>query len=288
MKIKKTALLLTIICSASLCFAFDWPQEILGEDFAAYFGQYRGNTINPSLIFKEKTTIKAASKGKTAAIIGSHSQEMGWFPSTLGDAILISHDNNLISVYANMDKTSIKNATKTSAPISDGETIGTSGNSAWQTKENGLEFQVIDTKNKATINPRLLMPRLAAEQPYFIGNVTIDDRKNNSYNLITVKSLTAGTYSFYREKDELNVPYKATITINGEELHALQFDSLSTSNGRLCLGGSPLLTAERLYPDPKRQLIGTVNLLRGRNLVIITLTNILGETRTASYAFDVN
>ncbi len=291
MKLKKAFIIASAIissCMVSPIVAFEWPQELLGNDFALYFGQLRGQRINPSLLFKEKLTVKSADEGQTSIVLGNHSQELGWFPSTLGDAVLISHKNNLITIYANLDKDTITPKVYTSEVIPKETELGRAGNSAWQSKSNGLEFQVIDTKNKAMINPRLLMPHLQSEPQYYIGNVTIDDKKGNSYNLNTVKALYSGTYSFYRDKDELNIPFKVNITINGETVHSYQFDSLSTTKNKVCLGGSPYLTVDYLYPDNKRQLLGTVNLSRGRNLVVITLTNFLGETRTASYAFDVN
>ena len=289
MKPKTKVLLYSVIFNiCSLTFAFDWPQNLLGDDFEMYFGQIRGELLSPSLIFKNKAEIKASSTGTTAAVIGSHSQEMGWFPSTLGDAVLLGHENNLITVYANLDKDTISPLVKTENLVSEGKIIASSGNSAWQTSDSGLEFQVLDTKNKAMINPRLLLPRLQSEKPYYIGQVTIDDKNKNSYNLSSVKALYAGQYSLYREKDTLNIPYKITITINGELKHTVQFDSLSVSDKHITVGGNSYLNSLNMYPDSKRQLIGSVNLMRGRNLITITLTNILGETKTASYAIDVN
>ena len=284
---KKTLIASALLLLTASAFSYDWPVTLTGDDFEMYFGQLNGSSLNPSIIFKDEGEVKAADEGSTAIIMGSHNDDMGWFPSALGEAVILSHENSIDTVYANIELDTLSPSVRTDSTVASGKVIAKSGNTAWQSKHNGLEFQVADVKNKAMINPRILMPRLAQEAPYFIGTVTVTDRNGSSYNLSQVKALYSGQYSFYREKDALNVPYRATITVNGEVVHRLQYDSLSTAGRRLCVGGSPELTAESVYPDSKRQLLGTINLVRGRNLIIVTMMNILGETRTASWAIDV-
>ena len=83
-------------------FAFEWPQEekILSD---SYFGQLRGNTISSSLIFANPSEIKASEEGDITIIIEEHNDDSDFFPSTLGNAVVVEHKDNILTVYGNID-----------------------------------------------------------------------------------------------------------------------------------------------------------------------------------------
>ena len=107
--VKYTVAFVSALCvSTAACFAFDWPQlETASDSFYSYFGQLRGGTIETSLIFKDSSDVKAADNGTIIATISEHNNDYGWFESTLGNAVIISHDNQLMTVYANLDSETI-------------------------------------------------------------------------------------------------------------------------------------------------------------------------------------
>ncbi|HBB15003.1 MAG TPA: hypothetical protein DCZ76_12125, partial [Treponema sp.] len=85
-------LAVTLLGTAAALFAFSWPQAQTNSDtFHSYFGQLRGGTISSSLIFKDNSEVKTADPGDILAVIDDHTEDYGWFESTLGNAVIIGH-----------------------------------------------------------------------------------------------------------------------------------------------------------------------------------------------------
>lgn len=271
--------------------AFDWPQEEAASDsFYSYFAQLRGGTLESSLIFKNDSDIKAADDGKVLAVISEHENSFGWFESTLGNAIIVSHDNDIVTVYGNLDRETIPQELTTSPTVEAGMYLGTSGNSGWQQGQSSLEFSVLDTQNKVTINPRVLMPRVGQELPLVMGSITAVSKQNTSYSLSQTRSLSSGTYRLYRDRQDVAVPYRTNISVNGVSLETIQYDSLREVDGKLCVHGNADYPLSEVYPDQKRQLLGEVFLSPGRNIITVTIsdiTNLPSGTKTASFTIDV-
>lgn len=287
-KMKKVAVFLVSLCFSCSLFAFDWPQEETQADsFYSYFGQLRGSTISSSLIFTDSSDIKSCEDGKVLAVITEHTDDFGWFESTLGNAVILSHNDNISSVYGNIDESSVSENILSSTDILKGTYLGKSGNSGWQEGTSCLEFQLLDTKNSNAINPRILMPRIGRELELFIQNVTLLDKKGNSYSLNTQRNIPAGTYYIYRERQEVAVPYRTSISLNGIAYENISYDTLNARNGKLCAQGNEDYSVKILYPDEKKQLLGQVILTRGRLSLSIAVINILGAVRQVNFALDV-
>ena len=101
---KKIASVLCIIFLIFAVWAFDWPQsEVSKDSFHSYFGQNRGGIISTSIIFSEPEEIKAAEEGYVLAVLTENNDDSEFFPSTLGTAVILAHDDSLLSVYGNID-----------------------------------------------------------------------------------------------------------------------------------------------------------------------------------------
>lgn len=269
--------------------AFDWPQDaVVSDNFYSYFGQLRGGGISGSLIFKDNSVIRACDSGSVAVVIGEHSDDFGWFESTLGNAVIIAHDNSLCTVYANLDAGSVSEEAFSAGPIESGTELGESGNSGWQEGDSCLEFQVLDTRNKSAVNPRVLMPRMGRELVLEIGDLVLVDKKGGNHRLIWERAFPAGVYYLYRDRQRVAVPYRTVVAVNGATVEGISYDALTETNGRLCAMGNSPYPVEMLYPDSKRQLLGAVQLTRGRNTLSVTLLDILGVARTVTYTLDIN
>ena len=293
---KKIFLASFILLLSFNLFSFDWPQmETASDSFYSYFGQLRGNTIESSLVFKDSSEVKAADKGNVIAIIKEHDNDFGWFESTLGNAVIVAHDNDLTTVYANLDEETMPKDLPSNSAISTGTFLGSSGNSGWQEGQSCLEFQVLDVKNKAAINPRILMPRVGKELPLTISELTLDDRDGKTTYLNLNRKIKSGVYTVYYLRQTVAVPYRTTISINGAVVESISYDMLKEKNGRLCIENSVEGNAEEarsyskdsLYPDDKRQLLGQVRLTNGRNTLTVSIADILGERKSISYTLDV-
>ena len=216
---KKILFALFILFLSADLFSFDWPQmETASDSFYSYFGQLRGNTIESSLVFKDSSEVKSADKGFIVAIIKEHDNDFGWFESTLGNAVIVAHDNDLTTVYGNLDEETMPQNLYSSSSVSTGTSLGSSGNSGWQEGQSCLEFQVLDVKNKAAVNPRILMPRVGKELPLIISELTLDDRNGKTTYLDLNRRIKSGVYTVYYLRQTVAVPYRTTISINGAEI----------------------------------------------------------------------
>lgn len=266
--------------------AFDWPQNAIQSDsFYSYFGQLRGGTINPSLIFTDSEDIKAADSGKVIAVINEHADGSDLFESTLGNAVIVAHDDNLLTVYANLDH---DGQTGYSAfdRVETGTVFGTCGNSGWQQGMANLEFQVIDTKNQAFINPRVLMPRMGKELDLTIQELVAVSRKGTDYPFSTSKRLPAGTYYLYRRRQDIAMPYRTTVFINGAAVETIAYDMLVQKDGNLCTNGKKNYPVALLYPDSRRQLLAELPIPKGRNAITVVVTDMLGKETSLSYMIE--
>lgn len=284
---KNRAIIATTLffCAASI-FAFDWPQNAIQSDsFYSYFGQLRGGTVNTSLIFTDSEEIKSVDDGNVIAVISEHSEESELFESTLGNALIVAHKDNLQTIYANLDR---ENQQRRYAlhSVKTGTYFGVCGNTGWQQGQANLEFQVVDTKNKAFINPRILMPRIGKELELTVQNVTAINKKGNEYILGINKRFSSGTYYLYRRRQEIAMPYRTTIFINGAEVETISYDILTERNGKLCTNGNKNYPVALLYPDSNRQLLAEISLPKGHNAISIIVTDILGKEETLTYTMD--
>ena len=174
MKINKKITLISIFAFAffvalSFCFAFNWPQVVENSDiFSSFFGQPRGSAYINSLIFENPAEVCAAEEGTVLIELASGIADMGWFETTLGNAIILSHKNEMLTVYGNLDEVTLQSDIE---KVSNEMKLGTSGTSGWQKGKNCLEFQVIDIKSKNLINPFVLMPVLQNKTELSIKNL---------------------------------------------------------------------------------------------------------------------
>ncbi|MCR5219312.1 M23 family metallopeptidase [Treponema sp.] len=266
--------------------SFDWPQkETAADSFYSYFGQLRGGTISTSLIFNDISDIKSVQKGKILLTMREHSNDFGRFESTLGNALLISHEDSLMGIYGNLDEDTLeKNLPDT---IESGTYLGKSGNSGWQDGLSCLEFQVLDIKNSSAVNPRIPMPRTGTELPLYATNITIQDEKGIYHNPLTEKRLPSGTYSIYKDRQKTAVPAKTTVSVNGAAVEHIQFETLNEINGKLCTSGDKSYSVEELYPDDKKELLARIPLTPGKNSIGITISNILKESKSYYFTLDI-
>lgn len=285
---RKTSLLFLFSCISFCLYAFDWPQdETLSDNFYSYFGQLRGGTVANSLIFKENSEVKACDDGNIIAVISEHDNDFGWFESTLGNAVILYHKNELATVYANLDSETLSPELETKSEVSTGTVFGVSGNSGWQESQSCLEFQVFDSKNSTSVNPRVLMPRTGDELPVSIGELTVVNRDEKLISLSKVKSIPAGSYSLYHTRQEVAVPFKTSVLINGVVVENITYDTLNENNGELCVKGNDYYPISMLYPDDKRQLLSKLYFTSGKNILTVNISDILGNVKTYSYTIDV-
>ena len=285
---KKIAALI-IFFTCNNIFAFNWPQTqiIQSDQFYSYFGQLRGNTISNSLIFSDPSEVKAADDGKISIVISDFEDYTDFFPSTLGNAVIISHNDNLLTVYGNIDQNIESYDVWDCKEVKTGTILGMSGITAWQQGLSSLEFHVIDTKNNAAINPRILMPRVGKELPLYYGDVTLKSKSGKSFNAKTPNIVPSGIYKIYKNRQAVAVPYKTRVSINGTVVDQISYDILNQNENQIVASGKKSYPKNILYPDNDLQLLGEATLTPGKNLLQLNLVDILGKETPASYLITV-
>lgn len=280
-----TSLAIFTALATSAIFAFDWPQnEIMSDSFYSYFAQLRGGTLSTSLVFSESQEVKAADDGRILAIISEHDEDE-MFESTLGNAAILAHKDGLITVYANLDAQNLPSLYEMTE-VKTGTSFGETGASSWQKGEGCLEFQVLDIKNRTYVNPRILMPRVGKELPLTIKNVVAVSKKGVSYDLGTVKTMPSGIYQLYRERQDIAMPYKTTVYINGAVADAITYDTLSEKNGRISVSGKKNYDVNVMYPDDTKAFLGEVTLPKGKNSINVIAADILGKEIQITYTVE--
>lgn len=287
---KKTFFLLTYFFIFTNLFCFEWPiSEVTENSFNSYFGQLRGDKISTSLVFNSPSEVKNSEDGRILMILTNFDDDdSDFFPSTLGNAILISHNDELISVYGNLDKNSITINEKTETFIEKGTILGKTGNSGWQTDQSNLEFQIIDTKNSSAINPKILMSRLENENKYILSDISLVNKNGENFSINTKKTFPSGLYRVYQKKNEILTPSKTSISFNGVIADVISYDTINQENGKIYVKGSKKkYISEDIYPQRNRFLLGEILLTPGKITLGVNATDSLGENKFLIYNISV-
>ena len=283
--------LLTIALTFSVfsnIFAFDWPtSRIESEKITTYFAQKSGNSMGTFVTLKETEEVLSSDNGNTLIILEDSKDDTDFFPSALGTAVIVRHDDNLISVYSHLDKDTIK-TTDYSYNISKHDEIAKTGNSGFVKDENTLEFQIVDVKEKKAINPLLLLPQPAQLPPLSVSNIIIKNKNGVAYEMQYAKAFMAGTYKIYFKRNELAMPFKTSILINGEQTDEISYTSLNQEDGKCNVSGKRNYSNAEIYPDEKLMLAGEAVLKQGKATISLIFTDIKGSSRQINYNVTVH
>lgn len=283
------AAITSLLLISSSIFAIEWPQEEFNKDsFTSYFGQNISGSISTSLIFKDPSEIKAINDGRVLIIMSDEADDSEFFPSTLGNAVILCHEDDLISVYANLDNDSINENLGTKMQVNEGDIIAATGNSGWQQTRSNLEFQIIDLQKSTAINPKILLPRTENEIDFSLTGIMLQNKDGKLFDVRENKIYPSGTYKVFQTRNKIAVPYKTTLTINGVINDEISFDTICQEYGKLYVTGEKSkYTAADLYPDDTLLLIGTLMLTPGRSTMGITVQNFLGKAKQQNYVLSI-
>ncbi|MBO4639114.1 MAG: M23 family metallopeptidase [Treponema sp.] len=289
---KKNLYFTTILCLlsgfVSSLFAVEWPQEDYNNNaFNSYFGQNVSGRISSSLVFSEPAEVKAIKDGKVLIVMADVSDDSEFFPSTLGNSVILCHDDDLISVYANLDGESLQDQIGTKSYLKEGDIIAATGNSGWQETRSNLEFQIIDLQKSTAINPKILLPRSENEIEYALTGIMLQNKDGKLFDIRENKIYPSGLYKVFQTRNKIVAPYKTTVTINGVVVDEIAFDTIGQENGKLYLTGKKKYTSEELYPDDTLLLLGEMMLTPGRSTLGLTAQNFLGKIKQQSYIISI-
>ena len=279
---------LFLMCISASLFSVEWPQEEHNSDsFISDFGQNTYGKMSTSVIFKDPSEVKAIKDGKVLVVMSDASDNAEFFPSTLGNAVILCHDDDLISVYANLDGETAIEAVGSKTNVQEGEKLGETGNSGWQKTRSNLEFQIIDLQKSTAINPKILLPRVENEIDYTLNGIMLQNKDGKLFDIRETKVYTSGSYKVYQTRNKVASPYKTSITINGVVVDEISFDTIGQENGKLYILGKEKYNSKDLYPDDTLILLGEIMLTPGRPTLGITVQNFLGKVKQQNYIISI-
>lgn len=283
---------LSIIILSSLCtgqaFSYDWPvKKTETNQIISYFGQKKGDNFVTGLTIKDAEEVYASDEGNPLIVIEDSDDDTDFFPSALGTAIIIHHNDNLISVYSNLDRTSIKDEPYTKT-LTKEEIIGKAGNSGYKDDLSAVGFQIIDLKEKKAINPQILLPSTAQVLPLSISGIHLKNKNGVLYDLQYAKNFNYGVYKVYFKRNELAVPFKTAVLVNGETEDEIIYSSLNQENGKTNVLGKVNYQLSDIYPDDRLMLAGSVNLRPGKATLSLIFTDIKESSRQLNYSITVH
>lgn len=283
------ALVFLVVSIITSVYAFNWPVEDFGaKNMQSYFGQRRGKLISPSFIFENPDDVKAIGEGKLLIYMKDDSNDTSMFPSTLGNCILISHNDDLVSVYGNLDQATIERNLDYKKTYTQDERIGSTGTSGYQVRVSNLEFQIFDSKNGTSINLKIFMPRTNNEIPLVISDITLQNKNGAFFNLNEIRNLASGTYRIYQARNAVASPYKSKVTINGVVVDELTFDTINEENSKIYINGKKKYLSNVIYPDDKLLLLGEAVLTPGHSTLGLEVADYLGNKKSVSYSLVIN
>lgn len=293
--LKKNIFIFSILFFPIYLFAFEWPVDVSSSDskIEVYFGENRGKDFSKGFVFSSSEDIKASEDGTVLVHLNPKTNYYENFTSTLGNALIMIHKDEMISVYSGFEEINPECLTK---PVEKNSILGYLNKQNIDEESNlvekksdkpkKIEFQIIDTRNKVVINPFLLLSNLEKTTSVFPGKIFVVNKKGTEYCLDERKSMASGVYSIYREYNPGRMPLKMTVFLNGEETSLVNFDTILFKNNRICVAGKDFFPIEKIYPKNNRQFLGEIELSRGKNSITVVITDNLGVERRINHIVE--
>lgn len=273
----------------SAVYAFNWPvEDFTSKNIQSYFGQLRGKLISPSFIFENPDDVKAIGEGRLLIYMENDSNDSSMFPTTLGNSILLSHNDDLVSVYGNLDEETLDKNLSAKKTFAQDEHIGSTGTSGYQVRVSNLEFQIFDSVKGSAINPKIFLPRTNNEIALIISGITLQNKNGNFFKLSETKNIASGTYKVYQDRNNVACPYKSKITINGVVVDELTFDTINEDNCKIYINGKKQYLSSNIYPNSDLQMLGETVLTPGQATLGIEVADYLGNKKSISYSLIIN
>ena len=286
MKKAQTLALAIALIPLAQTFALEWP--VAEVKIRTFFGQRDEAEISRGITFAGADVVRSAGNGKIVISIARNGNMTG-FPSALGNAVIVAHDEGLLSVYGNLasvDRVASRESVET------GAILGNAGTSACS-KPNDLLFQVIDKERKTVLNPILVLPALPDSRGPVIKDVIAISQSGQVTAIGSAKFARQGQYRLYANvSDSIDgsqtplAPFRVSVLINGSEAATLPFEVLRSEAGKLQLN-SPAYTSAALYGDPDRMFLGEITLNRGRADITVIARDAAGNERNVLFSLQI-
>ncbi len=276
-------IILVVLFGVAVLFAFDWPQKPV--EVGALFSEIRGGNFNTGIVFDKPGEVAVAEDGRVLMTMKNDSSSMGLFESPLGNAVIVDHRSDMLSVYSNLVNIKVTPSQKN---LVAGDIIGVSGSSAWKDGDEGVGFQLIDTKIKTLINPAVLIQEVPDGRNVPVVGVKAVSRTDESFSVYNGAVLSSGSYTLYMTRPQTGMMHTSSVALNGEVKETVTYDTLKQNKNTLTVAGNKPYPFSAVYPEDTSMRLAEIILPRGINTIEISLTNV-GDTQSyARYRISVD
>lgn len=282
-------------------FCADWPLDMTVSKSSAAkapsptirynFAENREGCFVQGFVFSSpESDVKAFSQGKIIYKNDTSSLYYEDFPSALGSSLIVAHPDKMISVYSNLSE--LKDSTFEDGKVETGSVIAKvspdfEGLGGFHAKNETLEFQVIDTQSHVAINSYIILPKIQNRPLVYPGSLYMQNKKGTIYSLDERKVLPNGFYSIYRDFSAGRMPLSTSVFVNGKNISTINYDMLISKNGLCQAGGKNNYPFSTIFALPKKQFLGEVQLIRGKNEITLTVTDFDKNERKITYVIDI-
>jgi len=289
-RIRQLLMLLTVFLLLQTLPAFEWPVADVG--IISTFGQDRwGDYLKGVELYSPDGQVRPVEPGEL--IFSAEGKRSGphRIVSGLGNMAVLQHERGIRSVYGHL----LEPVDRVLRIIRGNEIFGTLGSSG-MVEGDFLYLQIIDSEVSRFVNPLLSLPSIADDVNPSIEGITLY-RDGISYNLRQGIRVKQGVYSVNLNVFDQSTAvdllrtmsvYTIKFYINGEEKHALSFESLMTEEWRSVPSGRSDLHHQALYTDPGEIFIGTVELQPGAAALEVVAGDFAGNVTTRAIRLQVD
>jgi hypothetical protein len=277
-----------LVFSAAPCLSLDWPVAV--RTLTGTFGENRGDHFHNGI------DIGGGSQDVHPVMAGElvfrydETSDYSSLPRGLGTFVVLRHSQNVLSEYCHL-------ASGTLGPVKESygvaDTIGILGETG-HAQGPHLHFALYDEEAGSMVNPLALLPSLADNQPPMIRRVilAVGDQRQILTDGATIRSgkvdILADVFDL-REDVRFSwplAPYSVLVSIDGDEVARIYFDTLQVQGGRTVLGahGPP---REGLYDTDGLIRCATLDLRAGSSHLRITLRDFAGNETVKELALTV-
>jgi len=279
---ERVIIYISIIACAVSFLSFRWPLD--NPRITSTFGESRGDHFHEGIdVISSSNKVHPISQGSLL-----YSWNKSLFPfdqySGSGNYKVISHQNNLASVYLHLD-----DSEDLAASYNENDSIANFGNSG-RSYGRHLHFGIVDLKKRFAINPYEMLPAFKDEKSPVVGPyaMRINDKivtiRNKSKIRVTRDwPLLIKIFDQISGGERLGV-FELKVSFNGEPVYDTHFERIETAKNGLTISGKNF---DNLYDKDGYYKIEGIKYRSGLNTFAVTASDFSGNQTVDNFTIDI-
>ena len=284
--VKRLIPILMIFLGALLS-AMEWPMP--EAELVSNFGLNDRGRPSLGMSFEGEGEVQAADAGEII-FVSSGNNAASRLPSPLGAWTAVDHGDGLVSIYGRY-RDDDKNSAETRAVL--GSPIADAGSSGWSGRD-GFYFMLYDRRERRWVNASMVITPFPDAIPPQIPGIQLINSNGRLIESSQLRGIGQGKYTILvnafdtmQEKGLPIAPHRIVASVNGVEVGALNFETISARDGVLMVNRNGLVPALQVYAPFPAYEVGEVQLSRGQAILEIIVQDIAGNSRSAVYRITV-